>query len=411
MSELTLFNHFLVALALGALIGLEREYAKHKQRGHAYAGIRTFPLIALLGALSAYLGELISIWLLVMGFLVVGMISVLAYHAVSEKKHIGATTEIAGMLTFFLGVIAYRGDLLLAAALAIMITLILYTRSMLHRFAEKIKEKELGATLTFAVIALVILPFLPNQWYLKELFNPFLIWLMVVLISGISFAGYLLLKWFGRKGITLAGLFGGLVSSTATTVSLAVRSKKEKKVYPALALAVILANGMMFLRVLIEVSAVNQQLFREVFLPLLALMLATAVFSYFIWKKAREVREEIKLGSPLSLKPALKFALFFALILALVKVANVYLSTGGVYLVSFFSGFADVDAITLSLSELAKNGLDESIACRGIILAVLTNVAVKAGIVLWLGGEQFRKIVLMVFAFLVVMGAGMFFLM
>ena len=201
MIDLLLIKNILVALALGALIGLEREYARFRKRGHDYAGIRTFPLIALFGALSAYLGVLISPWILVAGIILIGILVIVAYFIITKKStvHFGATSEMAGFLTFFLGVLSYYGEINLAVILAVLITIILYARSILHRFAEKIKKEEMADTLKFAVIAFVILPLLPNKGYGPlEIFNPFVIWLMVVFISGISFAGYILMKWFGE---------------------------------------------------------------------------------------------------------------------------------------------------------------------------------------------------------------------
>jgi uncharacterized membrane protein (DUF4010 family) len=409
--EYIILQNFLIALALGALIGLEREYARFRKRGHDYAGIRTFPLIALFGALSAYLGELISPWILIVGILLAGVLVIVAYFAIvkGSKSHFGATSEMAGFLTFFLGVLAYYNEITFAIVLAVIITIILYARSMLHSFAEKMKKREMADTLKFAVIAFVILPLLPNQGYGPlEMFNPYVIWLMVVFISGIGFAGYVLMKWFGEKGITLAGILGGLVSSTAVTTSFAERSKKEKKIYRTLVLGVILANTIMFVRILIEVFVINRALLPKVILPISILIVVCSVFSYLLWRKAKEAKGKVELTSPFTLGPALKFGAFFAVILALVKVADVYLASKGVYLVSFISGFADVDAITVSLSQLSKTSLDLDIARNGIVLAALTNVAVKGGIAYIFGDrEKFGKIILVFYVVLILLGLGL----
>ncbi len=406
--ELIILQNFLIALGLGALIGLEREYARFRKRGHDYAGIRTFPLIALFGALSAYLGELISPWILIVGILLAGILVIVAYYVIVEgsKAHFGATSEMAGFLTFFIGVLAYYNEITLAIILAVAITIILYARSILHNFAEKIKKKEMADTLKFAVIAFVILPLLPNKGYGPlEMFNPYVIWLMVVFISGIGFAGYILMKWFGEKGITLAAILGGLVSSTAVTSSFAVRSKKEKSIYRTLVLGVILANTIMFVRILIEVFVINRNLLPKVILPISILIVVCAIFSYLLWRKAKEAKGKVELSSPFTLGPALKFGAFFAVILALVKVADVYLSSKGVYLVSFISGFADVDAITVSLSQLAKTTLDLTTARNGIILAALTNVGVKGGIAYIFGDrEKFGKIIVSLYIVLILIG-------
>lgn len=408
MEYLVVLEKFALALALGALIGLEREYSCYKKKAPDYAGIRTFPLIALFGALSTYLAELFSIWILIISTLLAGLLGIAAYIAITRrtKVHFGATSELAGFLTFFIGVLAYLGEYLFAIVLTISITVILYARTMLHHFAERIQKKELADTLKFAVVAFVILPFLPNRGYGPlEIFNPYIIWLMVVFISGISFVGYILLKWIGERGIILSGILGGLISSTAVTSSFALRSKKEKHIYRALVLGVILANGIMFIRILIEVFVINRNLFPKVFLPMTLLIITTAIFSYLLWKKAGEAKGEVELGSPFTLGPALKFGAFFAVILALVKVADYYLSSQGVYLVSFISGLADVDAITVSLSQLAGTTLIEKTARNGIVLAALTNVAVKGGIAYWFGERKsFGKIILGFFILLILIG-------
>ncbi len=409
----SLIQNFVIALILGALIGLEREYARYHKRGHDYAGIRTYPLISLFGALSAFVADLSSVWILVAGTVLMGSLIVIAYNSMNaiERNHMGVTSEVAGFLAFFIGILSYYGEFSLAAMIAITITIILYARSILHGFAKKLKSGEMRDTLKFAVVAFVILPFLPDKGFGPHgIFNPYVIWLMVVFISGIGFVGYIFMKWFGEKGVTLAGILGGLVSSTATTSSFALRSKKEKKNYLPLVMGVVLANGIMFIRILIEVFVINQKLFLEVLLPLSVLAVITAIFSYFLWRKSKDIKGKVELTSPFTIGPALKFGAFFAVILALVKLADVYLATKGVYLVSFISGFADVDAITVSLSQLSKKDLAFDIARNGIVLAALTNVAVKGGIAWWFGGKQFGKIVLGFFVVLILVGAGLLFL-
>jgi uncharacterized membrane protein (DUF4010 family) len=413
MFEFELLKNFLIALALGALIGLEREYSQAKGKYTSFAGIRTFPLMSLSGAILAYLSQLISPWILVGGVIVFCGLIIAAYYTTSkDSKYHGITTAIAAFIAFFVGILCLSNQAMLAAIVAIATTILLYAKNFLHRFAKKIKRKELADTLKFAIIAFVILPFLPNKGYGPyEIFNPFIIWLMVVFISGISFAGYILMKWFGEKGIALAGIFGGLVSSTAVTTSFAARSKKENRVVRALALGVIMANTIMFFRILIVVFALNQSLLLEILLPIGILSLISIIFAYFLYKKAKRIKKhKLKLSSPFTLGPALKFGVFFAVILALVKLADIYLSSKGVYLVSIISGFADVDAITISLSQMAKTSLSKNIARNGIILAAITNIAVKGGIAYFFGSKQFGKIVLGLFLTLILIGTATIFL-
>lgn len=412
MIEIAVFKNFILAIALGALIGLEREYARFHDRGHAYAGIRTFPLLALVGALAAFLGQVLSIWILFISMVIVGVLIITAYIMISKQdpKHSGTTSEVAGLLVFFIGMFSYYGEFTFAITLTVIITIILYARSMLHHFAERITRKEMVDTIVFVMIAFVVLPFLPDRWYGPlELFNPYILWFMVVLISGISFAGYVLMKFYGQKGVELAGILGGLVSSTGVTMSFAERSRKETKIFKALALGVIAANGIMFFRVLVVLSVVNKDMLWRIILPLCVLGAISAIFSYIFWKGIKEVKSKTMIGSPLRLLPALKFSIFFAVTLALIKFAEAYFSSQGVYIISFLAGFADVDAITISLAQLSKTTLLPDVAARGILLAVLTNVAVKGGIAYWFGGERFKKIVIPFFALLIVVGVGMIF--
>ena len=408
MAELALIGNFLLALALGALIGLEREYARYRKHAHDYAGIRTFPLIALFGALSAFFGEILNPWILVVGIFLMGLLIIISYFVLSRKKYQGATSEVAGFLTFFIGILAYFGEIQLSVLLTVIITVILYSRTVLHQFAQHLKKEEMRSALIFAVIAFVVLPFLPNKGYGPyELFNPFLTWLMVVLISGISFVGYILMKWFGEKGIEFTGLLGGLASSTALSLSFAERSKHQAHFYKALAVGVILANGVMFGRVLLEVLLVNPELFVRLLLPFLILGGVTALFSFYIWKHAKQVTEKVELRSPFALKPALKFAAIFALALGFLKIANLYLSSEGVYLVSFLSGLADADAIALSLSQLAGSSISYETAKDGIILGVLANTVTKAGIAYFFGEKKFKLMVVGFFAVLIAIGGAL----
>lgn len=412
MAELALIGNFLLALALGALIGLEREYARYRKHAHDYAGIRTFPLIALFGALSAFFGEILNPWILVMGIFLMGVLIIASYFVLSKKNYHGATSEVAGFLAFFLGILAYFGEIQLAVVLTVIITIILYSRSMLHSFAQHLRKEEMRSTLAFAVIAFVVLPFLPNKGYGPyELFNPFLFWLMVVFISGISFIGYILMKWLGQKGIGFSGILGGLASSTAITSSFAHQSKRNGHIYKTLALGVILANGMMFVRILVEVFALSRELFVKLLLPMLLLILATGSFSYYLWKRAKKVSEEVKLQSPLALKPALQFAAIFALVLAFVKLAHSYLSSNGVYLVSFLSGLANVDAVTLSLAHLTENNIALESARNGVIIAAVANMILKGGLTAFFGEKKFSRLVIGFFLLLIMLSAGLIFVL
>jgi uncharacterized membrane protein (DUF4010 family) len=272
------------------------------------------------------------------------------------------------------------------------------------------KRQELADTLKFAVVAFVILPFLPNKGYGPlGFFNPYTFWLIVVFVSAISFMGYIMMKWLGEKGIVVTGFLGGIASSTAVTTTFAQRSTKEPAHARSLAMGVIIANGIMFLRVLVVVSVLNQDVLRILFLPFLLLAGLTAILAYIVWWKTVPVKSKIALTSPFTLLPALKFGLIFAITTTLLKIAHTHFSSKGIYAVSFLSGLADVDAVTVSVAQLMPTALNAETALVAVFIAVLTNILVKGGIAYWFGSKEFGRIVAACFAVVIGIGVGMLF--
>ena len=218
------------------------------------------------------------------------------------------------------------------------------------------------------------------------------------------------MKWLGEKGIGIAGLLGGLVSSLAVMSYLAERSKIDRKISITLAWAAILASGIMFIRVLIEIFVVNPTLFVHLVIPIGLLAVITGLFCAFLYFRTKQqTKGKIELSSPLKLKKAIKFGFFFAAILALIKIANTYFDTEVIYVVSFLSGLVNLDAITLSLSQLANDGLMQETAKNGIIIAILTNLVLKGGIAYYFGSKEFRETITAFFIFLIVIGIGLMF--
>lgn len=234
---------FLIALAIGALIGIERE--RKQVNKNEFAGIRTFILIALFGILSAYINEIYSNFL-VISFLGLMVLVCLSYMVSTRKTgDIGITTEVVALLTFILGALCYTDEgIRIAPIFAIIITALLAAKSYIHKFVRKISEKEMINTLKFLIIAFVILPLLPDQTMGPlDVFNPYQIWLVVVFISAISYAGYILMKLIGaERGLGLTGIVGGLVSSTAVTTAMASRVKESEFIIRAAVFAVIIAS-------------------------------------------------------------------------------------------------------------------------------------------------------------------------
>lgn len=398
MEVLTQAYGFLVALGIGLFIGLEREKSEDIPDEQSVSGIRTFTLISLLGASCSLLLE--SGNSLLMSFIAGGvmLLVVLGYYLSSSKtRDIGVTTEFAQILVFTLGFLAYNPQTRkVSVILAVTSALILALKESLHDIVENIREYELIDTLKFAVIAFIVLPLLPNQavdpW---GVINPHEIWLLVVLISGISYVGYVATKILGvDRGLGLTGLLGGLSSSTAVTTAMADKSRREAKIVKPAAFAAIIASNVMFPRIAVEVFVVNRQLVWQV-LPALAAMGGAGVFAGFIiWHKREKTKSEIKLDSPFALKPALKFGAFFIIVLLVQYFAKEQYGSSGLYGVSLLSGLADVDAITLSTARMGLKGdITDAVAVNAIILAAMSNTLMKFIYAYVIGGREFARLV------------------
>jgi uncharacterized membrane protein (DUF4010 family) len=392
---------FGAALLVGALIGLEREFVQQRSGEREFAGIRTFSLIALLGAAAAYLAEEQGIWFFILGYVALAILVVVSYVGeILREREEGITTEVAALLTPLLGAMMVWGRADLGAALGVVIALILAMRPRLHGLARGMTADDLRAILEFAIITAVVLPLLPNRGLGPfGVLNPFQIWLIVVFVSGIGFLGYVLIKVLGtERGIGLTGLLGGLVSSTATTLSFAGKSKQERLLSPILAQGILLASAVMFPRVLIWVGAVEPALLGSVAPPVGVMFLVDLAVVAVLWRRGRAApggdKPNVELTNPLKLRTALTFGLVFALVLVVVRAANEFLGSAGVYLASGLAALTDVDSITLSTAQLARRGdLAMQVAAASIVLATLVNTAAK-GVMAWsLGAPALRRVV------------------
>lgn len=403
---------FAAALLIGALIGLEREFVQQRTEERDFAGIRTFSLMALLGAVAAYFSQQFGLLLFVAVYLSLALL-VWASHLgdIYRGHEEGITTEVVALIVPLLGAMVIWGEVELAAALGVITALLLALKPRLHGLARRMSAEDLRATLEFALITAVILPLLPNQSFGPYgLLNPFQIWLLVVFVSGIGFLGYVLIKILGaEQGVGLTGVLGGLVSSTATTVSLAGRSKGNPGLSSILVRGIILASCVMFPRVLVEVGVVYPPLLRMVSIPIGAMLLVSLGFVLYLWRGRRadeqEDREEVKVSNPLRLPTAITFALAFSVVLIAVRAANDFFGDAGVYVASALAGLTDVDAITLSASELASNGqLQPQVAAMAVVLATLVNTAAKAVMVWFLGAHELRRTVMRAFGLVLLTG-------
>jgi uncharacterized membrane protein (DUF4010 family) len=390
--ELDLLKKIGLALALGMLIGIEREFSQRREGEPLFAGSRTFALLALLGAISGYLALKTSPLILLGGFIVVGALIVISYFlSVRADGHLGTTTEVSALLTFCLGVIVALGELLVASITTIVIVTLLALKPGFKAFTGKISHEDIYATLKFAIITVVVLPFLPNRTFGPlDVFNPAETWLMVILVAGISLAGYVLVKIFGtQRSVPMIGLLGGLVSSTAVTVSFSQRSKQNAELSRVLALGAILASTTLFPRLLIEIAVVNAALLPKLIIPFTGMTLVGLVAIAWLWRmeRRREHTAEVQLTNPFSILPALKFAALFVAILFLSKAALDFAGTRALYFTAILAGLTDVDAITLTTARLARDSLATSTAAVAIVLATLSNTIMK-GCIAWLFGAK-----------------------
>ncbi|MDM7912638.1 MAG: DUF4010 domain-containing protein [Methanotrichaceae archaeon] len=349
---------FLIALLIGALIGTERQRRLAEEKVRGVAGLRTFTLISLLGALSATLaeeyGNTFAIAALASFMILVGI----GYaSSVSVLGRIDFTGAIAAVVTFTLGMLtSFEESMLLAVALAILTTWILATRAISHHYVEALSETDLLDTLKMGIIALVIYPLLPDMpldpW---GVLSPREIWLMVVMVSLIGYVGYVLIRILGtERGLTLTGFLGGLVSSTAVTTSMASEVKVNNAILYSAVFATVIACCTMFPRVLFIVLLVNRDLFLPLLLPLLSMTLVGVALAYLLMRTSAPLSKEVAVKDPFRIVPALKFGIFFAFVLLASNLATTYFGDAGAYAAAVIGGLADVDAMTLSMATLAK---------------------------------------------------------
>ena len=421
MEQVDIFYRFGVALAIGFLIGLQREYAYGGSDREISTGERTLALMGLLGCAAAMATDILaSPWPFVGVLLLLGGLIAVSYFISAWQGQMGLTTEVAALMTILTGALCYWNHIGLAAALAVATVVLLSLKLETDRFVQHITREDVYATLKFAVITAIILPVLPNRTFGApplDVLNPYKVWLMVIFISAINFLGYVLVKVVGsRQGIGLTGLLGGLVSSTAVTLSFSQRSQKQSELAKPFALAITVAWTVMFARVVVVVAVLNSDLLQAFWPPMAAsVVLGLAYCAYLYLSQRGDEGEggEVKASNPFELGPAIKFGLIYGVILLVSKAAQMYLGNAGVYLSSLLAGLTDVDAITLSMSELSSGGggLELSTAARAVVLAAMSNTAVKGGIVLTSGSSTLRRALLPGFLLMLAAGIGFAFLL
>ncbi len=384
---------FLTSLAIGLLIGLERE-----RNPSAKAGLRTFALVSLFGTLIALLADKSGMpWLLIGGLLAVAAMIIAAYiNTPTENNDPGTTTVAALLICYSLGVLVWFGYSKLAVMLSIATTILLYFKSELQGMTQRLTRRDLVSILQFSVLSFVILPILPDQNYGPYgAFNPYQAWMMVVLISGLSLAGYVALRWTGQRyGAPLLGFLGGLVSSTATTLLYAKHSKLNDSMLRLSAVVILIASQVVLIRLIVVSGIVSPVIVRQLAPVMGTGLLFGVIATLFNWKRLKNTGDlpMLETSNPTEIHAALGFGLLFVIVLFCAAWLSDIAGSSGLYIVAIVSGLTDMDAITLSslrLFNLQKLSSEQTII--SITLAFLANMVFKFGMAASIGGVALAR--------------------
>ncbi len=401
-----LFQSLAISLLLGGLVGLQRQHVEAP-----LGGVRTFPLITVFGSLCAILADRFGGWVVAAGLLALVLVIVVgSRHARSESDR-GITSETAMLVMFAVGALCVSGPMIIAIAAGAGVAVLLQFKPQLHGVVMKLGDADIKAIMQFVLITFIILPVLPNQTYDPfEVLNPHQIWLMVVLVVGISLGGYISYKFLGQHaGLFLSGLLGGMISSTATTASYSRRTMKQPAMVPAAATVIFLATGVSFVRVLLEVAVVSRGLLPVAAPPLVGMAGVSLLLALIVWRKGRWPSEEMPTqGNPSELKSAVLFGLLYGVVLVSVAASKEHLPDAGLYAIAAMSGLADLDAITLSTARLFEaQRLSAESAASSILIAALANLVFKAGLVWFMGDRKLFLYVACLLGLSALTGAGL----
>lgn len=388
----TLFMDLAIALGLGLLVGLQKERA-----ASPLAGLRTFALATLAGAVAALVGASSTPWVIVGGLLAITVLMVTGNLILIKGPGTdpGQTTEAAVVLMYLIGALVVVGPREAAIVCGATTAVLLHLREELRTWVDRLSDGDVRAIMQFVVISLVVLPVLPNQTYGPyAVINPRQVWWMVVLIVGLNLVGYGAFRVMGAKaGTALAGVLGGVISSTATTISYARQTKTEPGMDSTAVVIVWIASGVVFIRIMLEIGAVAPSFLPIAAGPLLIMLALFAVVAAAIWRTSMSPGESpLEPGNPSELKPAILFGALYAFVLFIVAAGQDLLGDVGLYVAAAVSGLTDVDAITLSTSQLVSTDrLDPNTGWRIVLIAILSNLMFKLAMAASLGSRAFAR--------------------
>lgn len=411
-------QRFLVALLIGALVGVEREKSQSASGHRTIAGLRTFILLALLGSVSAWIALHVGgslVFAITLGAVALAVLTGYVLESRAQPGRLGLSSEFAAIAVFLLGGVVMYGYPELAVALGIVTSAVLAFKQPLHGMVARVGLDDIYAVLKLLIASFIVLPLLPNHpvdpW---GALNPYTLWLLVILISGLSLVGYVAVRLLGAAhGTVLTGFAGGLVSSTAVSLSFARQSRTDPGTVAADALAagILTAWAVMFVRVMITVAIVNRELLPTLVrgfgvMALTAAVMALAFYARGLRRASVTARgDSLPVKNPFSLGSAVQFALLFAVVLVIVELTQKYAPVEGLYLVAAVAGLTDVDAITLSMAQGSRDGIGFAVATHAIGIAAVSNTLVKCTMVLALGRGPLRPRLAVATAVLVACGA------
>lgn len=387
-----------VAIGIGAVIGLERQFSAMKENSTGFSGVRTFIILVLLGFVGGLFYYLFAPW--VYGILLLGVIilNTASYWYTAIQGDRGITTEATSLFSFMLGTMVFHGLIEISLVITVILVVVLSSKFRIKAIVGKISPEELYDFILFVTLALLVLPFLPDEAYgypPYDIINPKEIGWVVILTSGLGFLGHMLTKFLGAKhGILFSGVVGGLVSSTAVTWIFSKKSQEAPALSAQCATAILAASSIMFVRVLIWTFIFNQAMFQQLFLPLSLVFISAVGVTFYLFQRKKNqdlTQTEIPVKKPLDLKSALVFGIIYVLISLLVTYANENLGQSGTLISSAIAGISDIDAITISASKLAGIKLDLNTAAMAVLIASVSNTLVKMGIGIYAGSPKLRR--------------------
>jgi len=416
-TSLIVFRNLAVALSVGLLVGLERGWQQRDVgAGQRVAGLRTFAIIGVAGGVTGQLSMTMGPIVLGMGLISIASI-LIAAHVLSsrERGEYGITSEIAAFTTFLLASMATSGTPALAAAGAVVTATLLGLKPELHRWLERLDRDELIAALKLLMISVLILPLMPDHgmgpW---NTLNPYRLWLLVVLVASISFAGHFAVRVLGQaRGILATGVFGGLASSTALTLHFARLSRRTQGLDALLAVGVILAQAMGMPRMIVVAAVASPVLAQTAAAPL-ALMMVIALLSALLLRlrlDTAHLRAPRKMGPPFRLKDTLRFAVLLIVITVASAAAHHLIGDTGVFVIAAVAAMGDLTAVTLSVAQLTHSGVPTDTAAQALVIAAMSSVLFKSLLAYTLGGRRLGLLVGASAASVALCGAGALYLM